>query len=118
MLTTYLLTIVNTVNELGTILNASGAASSTLQFSQVLEGIARNLAEGLEVGRCTIMSWNASKGRLESLAEICDLTWSSETAPKREFADEPFIQMVLTSGTMVHASNCELLLTAEPLPHT
>ncbi|MEP6986602.1 MAG: GAF domain-containing protein, partial [Chloroflexota bacterium] len=95
------------VNELATILNASGAASSTLQFSQVLEGIARNLADGLEVGRCTIMSWNAPKNRLESLAEISDLSWTSTTAPKREFADEPFIQMVLTAGTMVHASTLE-----------
>lgn len=100
------------VNELATILNASGAASSTLQFSQVLEGIARNLADGLEVGRCTIMSWNAPKNRLESLAEICDLSWTRQTAPKREFTVEPFVQMIIEGGTMVHAS----LLDPELLP--
>ncbi len=95
------------VNELGTILNASGAASSTLQFSQVLEGIARNLAEGLEVGRCTIMSWNAPKNRLESLAEICDLSWNATTAPERNFVSEPFAQMIIDGGVMVHASTLE-----------
>ena len=101
------------VNELGTILNASGAASSTLQFSQVLEGIARNLSDGLEVGRCTIMSWNAPKNRLESLAEICDLSWTYGTAPKRDFASEPFVQMILEGGIMVHASMLDPDLSPE-----
>ncbi len=101
------------VNELATILTASGAASSTLQFSQVLEGIANNLSEGLEVGRCTIMSWNASKKRLEPLAEISDLTWTMENAPKREFGSEPFVQIILEGGTMVHASTLEPELSPE-----
>ncbi len=101
------------VNELATILNASGAASSTLQFSQVLEGIARNLSDGLEVGRCTIMSWNQPKNRLESLAEICDLSWNVESAPKRDFTSEPFVQMTLEGGTMVHASTLDTDLSPE-----
>ncbi len=101
------------VSELGTILNASGAASSTLQFSQVLEAIARNLSDGLEVGRCTIMSWNAPKNRLESLAEISDLSWTFEAAPKRDFATEPFVQIILQGGAMVHASALDPDLSSE-----
>ncbi|MCA0452543.1 MAG: GAF domain-containing protein [Chloroflexi bacterium] len=101
------------VNELATILNASGAASSTLQFSQVLEGIARNLSDGLEVGRCTIMSWNMGKKRLEPLAEIGDSTWTAETAPKRDFVNEPFVQIILENGSMVHASTLEADLLPE-----
>ncbi len=66
------------VNELGTLLNASAAASSTLQFNEVLESIARRLADGLKVARCTIMAWNAPHNRLESLAEICDIIWQDQ----------------------------------------
>lgn len=101
------------VNELATILNASGAASSTLQFSQVLEGIANNLSEGLEVGRCTIMSWNAAKKRLEPLAEISDLAWTVENAPKRDLAAEPFVQITIEGSTMIHASTLEPDLSPE-----
>jgi len=92
------------VHELGTILNASGAASSTLQFSQVLESVARNLSDGLQVGRCTIMSWNKSKNRLESLAEICDIGWSAENAPRRLLKDEPLIQKILSHGEPLRLS--------------
>jgi GAF domain-containing protein len=92
------------VNELGSLLNASAAASSTLQFTQVLESIARKLADGLEVARCTIMAWNAPKNRLESLAEVCDIIWTESEAPRRMLSNEPLIRAALTSQKAVAAS--------------
>lgn len=92
------------VTELTAMLKASEAASSTLQFAQVLEGIARNLTNGLEVARCTIMAWNAPKNRLESLAEIADVWWPSPDAPRRPLADEPLTRAAISSGLPVLAS--------------
>lgn len=92
------------VNELGTLLNASAAASSTLQFSQVLENIARNLTSGLDVARCTIMAWNGPKNRLEALAEICDVWWPAPDAPQRSLAEEPLTRAALASGLPVLAT--------------
>ncbi|MBL8165590.1 MAG: GAF domain-containing protein [Anaerolineae bacterium] len=101
------------VNELGTLLNASAAASSTLQFSQVLENIARNLSSGLDVARCTIMAYNATKNRLESMAEISDTSWAPPSAPARALADEPLTRAALSSGLPVLASLLETELPAE-----
>ncbi len=92
------------VNELGSLLNASAAASSTLQFTQVLESVARKLADGLEVSRCTIMAWNASKNRLESLAEVCGAIWSEAEAPRRSLVNDPMIRSALTTGKPLIAS--------------
>jgi PAS domain S-box-containing protein len=99
------------VNELGSLLNASAAASSTLQFTQVLESIARKLADGLEVSRCTIMAWNGPKNRLESLAEVCDAVWSESEAPRRSLVNEPLIRNALTTGKPVVASLLDNQLT-------
>ncbi len=92
------------VIELGTLLNASAAASSTLQFSNVLEHIARNLADGLDVASCIIMTWNASKHRLESLAEVCDVFWPENSGPIRPLSREPLTHAALTAGYPVAAS--------------
>jgi len=92
------------VKELGTLLNASAAASSTLQFSQVLESIARNLASGLQVERCIIMSWNASKERLESLADVSDAIWTMAEAPRRSLSREPLLRNVLHTGNVEFVS--------------
>lgn len=92
------------VRELGMLLKASGAASSTLQFAQVLESIARSVADGLDVARCTIMTWNAPKNRLETQAEVCDITWSALDAPRRALDDEPMNRAALSSGLPVIAS--------------
>ncbi|MEO8610066.1 MAG: GAF domain-containing protein [Chloroflexota bacterium] len=101
------------VNELGTLLKASAAASSTLQFTQVLESIARKLADGLEVARCTIMAWNAPKNRLESLAEVCDITWTESDAPRRALSNEPLIRAALTSQKGVVASLLDNQLSSD-----
>ncbi|NWG16340.1 MAG: GAF domain-containing protein [Chloroflexi bacterium] len=92
------------VRELGMLLKASGAASSTLQFAQVLENIVRSVAEGLDVERCTIMTWNADKNRLETQAEVCDITWPLPDSPRRALAAEPMNRAALASGLPVIAS--------------
>lgn len=92
------------VNELGTLLDASAAASSTLQFAQVLESIAQKLTAGLNVARCTILAWNAPKNRLESLAEICDTHWKSANLSQLSLSYEPLAHPVLTSGMPNHVS--------------
>lgn len=95
------------VKELGTLLNASEAASSTLQFSQVLESIVRNLSAGLEVDRCSILAWNPDKDRLESLAELADSHWEPENAPIHLLAELAVMQEAMTSGKPVLVSLAE-----------
>lgn len=101
------------VRELGMLLKASGAASSTLQFAQVLESIAHSVAEGLAVARCVIMAWNAPKNRLEAVAEVVDITWPKEDAPHRSLLNEPLIRATLSSGLPVIASAQDVDLVAE-----
>jgi PAS domain S-box-containing protein len=101
------------VNELGTLLNASAAASSTLQFNQVLQSIAQKLADGLQVARCTIMAWNAPQNSLESLAEVCDIIWTEINAPKRPLSREPLTRASLSSGLPILASSLDPDLSSE-----
>lgn len=101
------------VRELGMLLKASGAASSTLQFAQVLESIVHSVAEGLAVARCVIMAWNAPKNRLEALAEVVDITWPQEDAPRRSLAKEPLNRAALASGLPVFASAQDVDLAAD-----
>lgn len=92
------------VTELATLLEASAAVSSTLKFSSVLEHIARNLAEGLSVERCIIMSWDTPQRRLESLAEVCDAAWGDNEGPEYSLDNEPLTRAALSSGMAVVAS--------------
>jgi PAS domain S-box-containing protein len=101
------------VKELATLLDASAAASSTLQFKQVLESIARKLTEGLQVARCTILSWDKDKAQLEFLAEVCDITWTSADAPRRLLEKEPLIRQVVNSGQPLIASLTDSTLPPE-----
>ncbi len=101
------------VSELGTLLNVSATASSTLQFSQVLEGITHNIAERFGVARCSIFAWNAPKNRLEALAEICDTTWAVDVAPIQPLSDESPARQVLTSGKIAYASLLDTNVSAE-----
>ncbi len=63
------------VAELATLLSASEAASSTLEFGNVLERIVHNLTGSLEVSHCILMSWDAPHHQLETLAEASDVYW-------------------------------------------
>lgn len=103
------------VRELGMLLKASGAASSTLQFAQVLESIVHSVAEGLDVARCMILAWNAPKNRLEALAEVVDITWPLEDAPVRSLSREPLSRAALNSGMPMIASTQSTDLDPEHL---
>jgi PAS domain S-box-containing protein len=92
------------VTELATLLEASAAVSSTLNFASVLEHIARNLAAGLHVERCLIMSWDEQHKRLESLAEVCDALWNEENSPAHSLEQEPLTRAALSSGLPIVTS--------------
>lgn len=78
------------VTELATLLDASEAASSTLDLSSVLEHIVRSLNQNLEVAQSIIMSWHGPKQQLIPLAEVTN-TYRLDT-PQRE----------LIAGTLAH----------------
>ncbi len=86
------------VVELGTLLDASEAASSTLDFTSVLNQIAQSLAASLKVEQCIIMSWNNTKNELESLAEVSEATWAEDYGPVRLLERDSVIQAALASG--------------------
>lgn len=92
------------VKELGTLFEASSAASSTLEFSQVIQGVARNIARGLEVARCTIMSLNETRQMMEILAEQCDIAWLWDDAPRYALHDVPLVNTAVTEMKAVQAS--------------
>ena len=78
------------VTELATLLDASEAASSTLDLSSVLEHIVRSLNQNLEVAQSLIMAWNGPKKQLAPLAEVTN-TYRLDTPPRE-----------LSAGTLAH----------------
>jgi PAS domain S-box-containing protein len=89
------------LNDLGTLLDASAAVSSTLDFGSVLELIARRLLHALDVERCVITTWDRNANLLASLAEVVNAHWTSGTGPVRDLADSPLRKAVLGTGTIV-----------------
>ena len=87
------------VAELGTLLGASEAASSTLDIDSVLEHIARSLANSLGIARCSIMSWNSDRNRLEALAEVCDATWFNRSGPLRTPGARSLLAAAMTTNS-------------------
>lgn len=86
------------LNDLGTLLDASAAVSSTLDFGSVLELIARRLLDALQVERCQITAWDRGTNVLESLAEVADAYWPIGKGPSVSLADRPVRQQVLNTG--------------------
>ncbi len=86
------------VVELGTILGASEAASSTLEIASVLEHIVRSLTENLDVAQSIIMSWNTSHNRLVSLAEFTNAHWNTATGPQQIVMPDTVNHEVLKTG--------------------
>ncbi len=86
------------LTELGTLLDASAAVSSTLDFGSVLELIVRRLADALRVQRCMIISWDRSSNTLGSLAEVVHASWPSGEGPISDLAYLPLRQAALKSG--------------------
>ncbi len=86
------------LNDLGTLLDASAAVSSTLDFGSVLELIARRLLDALRVERCQVISWDRGTNTLVSLAEVVDAYWRSGTGPVIDISDSPVRNRTLTIG--------------------
>ena len=63
------------VTELATLLDASEAASSTLDLATILEHIVRSLTTNLDVAQAMVVSWNSAKKQLLPLAEISNTHW-------------------------------------------
>lgn len=95
------------VAELATLLGASEAASSTLELAHVLEHVARSLLESLEVARCIVTSWNSSKRRLETLADVADAYWPDRTGPIRALDTSGLANRAVVSGQPAAASRDE-----------
>lgn len=92
------------VVELGTLLGASEAASSTLDFAVVLQKITHRLTRSLDVGRCIVMSWNSVENQLESLAEVSNVTWSDGSGPLWALSSDATLRTALASGGRTAAS--------------
>lgn len=86
------------LNDLGTLLDASAAVSSTLDLGSVLELIVRRLMDALRVGRCVIMSWDQPANLLEPLAEVTDAYWPPGAGPAFRLESLPPARAVLVSG--------------------
>ena len=67
------------VSELATLLDASEAASSTLELASVLEHITRSLVENFDVAQSNVMAWH--NNQLVSLAEVSDAHWPDTEGP-------------------------------------
>ncbi len=87
--------------DLGTLLDASAAVSSTLDLGSVLELIARRLVDALQVERCVISAWDRTTDVLESLAEVTDAYWPPGSGPVSQLSQQPLRQAALASGLPV-----------------
>ena len=92
------------VLELSTLLDASSAASSTLDIGSVLELIAERLLKALHAERCTILSWLNDTRELSTLAEVIDAQWTLETAPVCPLDGVPLVRAVLRASAPVFAN--------------
>jgi PAS domain S-box-containing protein len=63
------------VTELAALLDASEAASSTLDLSSVLEHIAHSLTNNLDAAQSIIMAWQSPRNQLVAMAEASDSYW-------------------------------------------
>jgi signal transduction histidine kinase/CheY-like chemotaxis protein len=91
------------VTELSTLLDASAAATSTLDFGAILERIARRLSLALQVERVLVMGWHPESRRLETLAEVVNAYWPPGAGPARRIEHVPLLRAALESGAMKQA---------------
>jgi PAS domain S-box-containing protein len=91
------------VTELSTLLEASAAASSTLDIGSILELITRRLSEALNAARCSIAAWDQVAGQLTVLAEVCNAYWSPGQGPVRPLADTSLAAKVIEDGQVAIA---------------
>ncbi|HEX3054156.1 MAG TPA: GAF domain-containing protein [Aggregatilineaceae bacterium] len=90
------------LTELTTLLDASAAASSTLDLGDIIERIARRLSLALQVERVVITSANKLTGRLETLAEVVNAYWAPGFGPVRKIELLPITQAIFETGKIVN----------------
>jgi PAS domain S-box-containing protein len=93
------------VTELTTLLDASAAVSSTLDFGDILERIAHRLSLALQVDRVVITDWHQRSNRLEKLAEVVNAYWPPDRGPVFQAEYLPVTQAVMSSGQVVVADS-------------
>ena len=86
------------VNELSTLLDASAAVTSTLDFGDILRRIARRLSVALQVQRVVIADWHRRTNALVALAEVVNAYWPPQNGPLRRAEDMPVSVSVARSG--------------------
>jgi len=91
------------ITELSTLLDASAAVSSTLDFGDILERIARRLSVALQVDRVLIANWYRQSNHLETMAEIVNVYWSPGQGPVYHTDYRPVTKAALESGKAVIA---------------
>lgn len=74
------------VRDLGMLLEANAAVSSTLDMSSSLNLVMRRLREAVGAARCSIYTWERGTNHLIPLAEAADAYWPPESGPERSVA--------------------------------
>ena len=86
------------VTELSSLLDASAAVTSTLDFGDILERIAHQLSLVLHVERVLILDWQRTANQLKTLAEVVNAYWPPGTGPLIRFDDLPMLHAVIETG--------------------
>ena len=89
------------VTELSTLLDASAAVTSTLDFGDILERIARRLSVALRVERVLILDRERQSDHLVSLAEVVNAYWPLGSGPLHNSEAASLVSTALTSGARV-----------------
>ncbi len=93
------------VNELRTLLDASAAVGSTLDFGETLGRIARRLSIALHVERVVVIGWTPAVRQLETLAEVVNAHWPTGSGPVRLIDHNPVIGLAVRQGRTVIAGD-------------
>ncbi len=95
------------VNELSTLLDASAAVTTTLDFGDILERIARRLSMALQVERVVITDWNRAANQLVTLAEVVNTYWTPRQGPPCSAEAMPLTLSVLKTEIPAVAKEAE-----------
>jgi signal transduction histidine kinase len=93
------------VTELSTLLDASAAAISTLDFGNILEKIAHQLSLALHVERALILSWHQASKTLKTLSEVVNAYWALGEGPQRRVEELALIRAALETGQMMRVTD-------------
>lgn len=88
------------VTELSTLLDASAAVSSTLDFGDILERIARQLSLALQVERVVISTWHRQSNHLSILAEVVNVYWTPNSGPLLNLDQMPVTRAAFGRGIL------------------